>query len=66
MSAPTRYEVWCFPTERNATSKPRRVAGPFESRDDAREALYFDEQDEPSPDKHDYFSWRVVEVSAVE
>lgn len=57
-----KFEVWVYPTSINTTSKPRKVAGPFLSRIDAEEAKWHEEQDEPSPDKYEYFSWRVEET----
>jgi hypothetical protein len=61
MSNP-KYEVWVYPTEINTHAKPQRVAGPFDNRQDAIEAKWFDEMDEPAPDKYDYYQWRIVEV----
>ncbi len=57
-----KYEVWCYPTTINKSSKSRKVGGPYDNRDDALETKWFDEQDEPSPDKYDYFQWVIVET----
>jgi hypothetical protein len=55
------YEVWCYPTEINKTSKARQIGGTYSTLEEARDAKWFDEQDEPSPDKHDYFTWVIEE-----
>jgi hypothetical protein len=39
------------------------VIGDFDKKEDADEALWLDQSDEPSPDKNLFYSWHVDSIS---
>lgn len=53
------HEVWQVPTEKGRSMFPEKMLGNFSSKDEADEAAYLWDADEPAPDKHEY---RRIEV----